>query len=74
MKLKCDKHDRRLMILKGDKWVHRTEDLSDCDSISASIGDETVERGDIPIGTDDSVREEIDSSMRLIYDIFTTQR
>lgn len=69
MKLKCDRHDRRVMILDNGKWVHRTGDLSDCNSTSATIGKETLLRGEV-----DSAREMLDPSVRLLYDIFSTVR
>jgi hypothetical protein len=38
MKLKCDKHNRRVVNI-GGAFVHRTGDTSDCDSSSASMTD-----------------------------------
>jgi hypothetical protein len=39
MKLKCDAHNRR--VLSGrSSWLHRTGDMSVCDSKTATIRDE----------------------------------
>jgi hypothetical protein len=38
MKLKCDKHNRRVLTV-GDHFAHRTGDMSTCDSKSASMRD-----------------------------------
>lgn len=45
MKLKCDKHNRRVLTGKNG-FLHRTGDMSPCDSMSATIGTEwlTVEQ------------------------------
>lgn len=37
MKLKCHKHDRRVLTGK-DSFLHRTGDMSKCDSPVAQIG------------------------------------
>lgn len=42
MKLKCDAHDRRVLVLDG-KFAHRTGDMSKCDSKTATIGDRKYE-------------------------------
>jgi hypothetical protein len=38
MKLKCDQHGRRVLTI-GDHFVHRTGDMSKCDSKSAVLVD-----------------------------------
>jgi hypothetical protein len=71
MKLKCVKHDRRVMILENTgKWVHRTGDLSDCDSLNAKIGNEDISRGTNVLTKIDLTRESVDPAQRLLYDIF----
>lgn len=45
MKLKCDKHQRR--VVSGfSSFLHRTGDGSKCDSKTATIGDKQVEHID----------------------------
>lgn len=45
MKLKCDKHNRR--VTNGaQSFLHRNGDGSKCDSPTATIGDTTVTRHD----------------------------
>lgn len=41
MKLKCLKHDRRVIAV-GDNFIHRTGDGSHCDSAAAVIGGDVV--------------------------------
>jgi len=41
MKLKCLKHNRRVIAI-GDNFVHRTGDGTRCDSFSAVIGTNCV--------------------------------
>lgn len=69
MKLKCTAHGRRIIMLKGTgKWVHRTGDLSDCDSLNAKIGDEEIFRG--TKYDQDAARRRVDPAQRLLYEIF----
>jgi hypothetical protein len=76
MKLKCVKHDRRVMILdNGEQWVHRTGDLSDCDSLNAKIGEEEIGRDTNTFGygyghESAKMSVKIDPAQRLLYDIF----
>ena len=42
MKLKCDKHDRRVLSVEtSPSFLHRTGDMSKCDSKTASLVDTT---------------------------------
>lgn len=40
MKLKCDSHGRRVLSI-GNKFAHRTGDMSSCDSKIAVMADNT---------------------------------
>lgn len=42
MKLKCDKHGRRVLsVSSSPSFLHRTGDMSKCDSKTASLTDNT---------------------------------
>lgn len=79
-KLKCAKHDRRVMILEGSgKWVHRTGDLTDCDSLCAFIGEQTVRRGTMLMSKIDLARKQVrlhetETILRRSFPLFGSRR